>query len=70
MRTATEFEISENEALIHLAKVGALAAKRQRDVRGVVARRRAAVSGTASGAEERAYPSPQEMQAAILADRD
>lgn len=69
-RTAKELEISENEALIRLAKVGALAAKRQRDVRGVVARRHAAVSGAASEAEERVYPSPQEMQAAILVDRD
>jgi len=69
-RTAKELEISENEALIHLAKVGALTAKRQRDVRGMVARRHAAVSGAASKAEKRAFPSPEEMQAAILVDRD
>jgi len=69
-RTAKELEISENEALIHLAKAGALTAKRQRDVRGMVARRHAAVSGAASKGEQRALPSPEEMQAAILVDRD
>jgi hypothetical protein len=69
-RTAKELEISENEALIRLAKVGALTAKRQRDVREVVARRHAAVSGAASEAEQRAFPSPGDMQAAILVDRD
>lgn len=68
-RTAKELEISENEALIHLAKVGALTAKRQREVRGIVARRHAAVSGAASEGEQRAFPSPEEMQAAILVDR-
>lgn len=69
-RTAKELEISENEALVHLAKVGALTAKRQRDVRGMVARRHAAVSGIASEGEQRTFPSPEEMQAAILVDRD
>lgn len=69
-RTAKELEISGNEALIRLAKLGAVTAKRQREVRRVVTRRRAAVSGAASEARQRAFPSPEELQAAILADRD
>jgi hypothetical protein len=69
-RTAKELGISENEALLRLAKVGALTAKRQREVREVVARRHAAVSGVASDTEQRVFPSPEEMQAAIFVDRD
>ncbi len=67
-RTARELGTSENEALVHLAQIGAGAAKRQRDLRKVTAGRRAAVSGsTRSGTE--ALPSPQEMREAILVDR-
>ncbi|MBW8059868.1 MAG: hypothetical protein FVQ78_05945 [Solirubrobacterales bacterium] len=67
-RTAHDLGTSENEALVHLAQIGAGAAKRQRDLRRVIAKRRAAVSGSKqSGVEE--FPSPQEMREAILVDR-
>jgi hypothetical protein len=69
-RAAKELEISENEALIRLAQLGAATAKRQRDVRRVVGRRQAAVAGAGSERGEGALPSPEEMQAAILAARD
>lgn len=68
-RTAGELGISENEALVRLAEIGARAAARERDVRRVIDRRRAAVSGSrATGPDP--LPSPQEMREAILADRD
>lgn len=69
-RIAQELEVSENEALIHLAQMGAVTAKRQREVRKVIGKRHAAVSGAFSGAHPRALPTPDEMQEAILADRD
>ena len=69
-RTAKELEISENEALIRLAQLGAVTAKRHRDVRRAVGRRQAAVVGVGSAGGEGALPSPEEMQAAILSDRD
>lgn len=70
-RAARELGVSENEALIRLAEIGARAAARERDVRRVIGKRRAAVSGsrtetTAPGS----LPSPQEMKEAILVDRD
>jgi hypothetical protein len=67
-RTARELGASENEALVHLAQIGAGAAKRQRDVRKVVARRRAAVAGSSQPSPDD-FPSPQEMREAILVDR-
>jgi hypothetical protein len=70
-RTADELGITENEALVRLAEIGASAAARERDVRRVIDRRRAAVSG--SQAEATGFgslPSPQEMRDAILVDRD
>jgi hypothetical protein len=69
-RTAKELEISENEALIRMAQLGAVTAKRQRDVRQVMAKRSAAVLGATSEPRQRIFPSPEEMQEAILADRD
>jgi len=63
---ADELEISENEAFVHLAQFGADASRRERDIRRVIGRRRAAVS------KERrvgTLPSPEEMQEAILVDR-
>ncbi len=64
-RTARELGTSENEALVHLAQIGAGAAKRQRDARKVVAKRRAAVAGSSPDD----FPSPQELREAILVDR-
>lgn len=69
-RIAQELEVSENEALIRLAQVGAATAKRQRDVRRVIGKRRTAVSGAAFGSSHRTFPTPEEMQEAILVDRD
>lgn len=70
-RTAGELGISENEALIRLAEIGARAAAHERDVRRVIGRRRAAVSGSqAEATAPRSLPSPQEMREAILVDRD
>src|SRR5664279_4914877 len=67
-KTARELGTSENEALVHLAKIGAGAAQRRRDLLKVIAKRRAAVSGSKrSGAA--ALPSPQETREAILLDR-
>ena len=67
-RTARELETSENEALVHLAQIGAGAAKRQRDARKVVAKRRAAVAGSGRPSPDD-FPSPQELREAILVDR-
>jgi hypothetical protein len=69
-RTAKELDISENEALIRLAQLGAVTTKRQRDVRKVVRRRQAAVTGVGAEVAQGVLPSPKEMQAAILVDRD
>lgn len=66
--TARELGASENEALVHLAQIGASAAKRQREARKVVAKRRAAVAGSSRpGTDD--FPTPQEMREAILVDR-
>lgn len=67
-RTARQLGTSENEALVYLAQLGAGAAKRQRALRQVTARRRKAVAGS-QGAGTEAFPSPQEARGAILADR-
>jgi hypothetical protein len=69
-RIAKELDISENEALIRLAQLGAATSKRDREVRRLVGRRRAAVVGAGAARGEGALPSPEETQAAILADRD
>lgn len=69
-RTAKELEISENEALIRLAQLGAATAKRHRDVRRVVNQRQAAVAEMGPPNYDGAFPSPAEMEAAILVDRD
>jgi hypothetical protein len=69
-RTAKELDISENEALIRLAQLGAVTTKRHRDVRRVVGQRQAAVAGTGAKTENGPLPSPEEMQAAILVDRN
>lgn len=68
-RTAKELDISENEALIRLAQFGAADAKRRRDVRRVVGDREAAVSGAGAGRRPSIFPTPEEMQEAILIDR-
>lgn len=68
---ASELGISENEALIHLAEVGARAAAHERDVRRVISKRRGAVARSqAKTTEPGPLPSPQEMREAILVDRD
>lgn len=69
-KVAAELGVRENEALVHLAALGARAAKRERAVRRVIGKRRAAVSGSRAGAPPEVFPSPQEMQEAILVDRD
>lgn len=70
-RTAGELGVSENEALVRLAEIGARAAAHERDVRRVIGRRRAAVSGSqAETTGPGSLPSPQEMREAILVDRD
>lgn len=69
-RVAEELKVSENEALIRLAQMGAITAKRQRDVWGVIGKRQAAVTESLSGAKYRALPAQDEMQEAILVDRD
>jgi hypothetical protein len=69
-RTADELGVSGNEALVRLAEIGARAAAHERDVRRVIGRRRAAVSGSqAKKTGPRSLPSPQEMREAILVDR-
>lgn len=68
-RTAKELDISENEALIRLAQFGAADAKRQRDVRQVIGDCQAAVSGAGAGRQPNNFPTPEEMQEAILVDR-
>jgi hypothetical protein len=70
-RTASELGVSENEALVRLAEIGARAAERERAIRRVIGKRRAAVSGSeAETPGLGSLPSPQEMQEAILVDRD
>jgi hypothetical protein len=66
--TARRLGVTENEALVYLAQLGADAAKRRRAVEKVTARRRQALvgSGAASAGE---LPSPEEAREAILADR-
>lgn len=68
-RTAKELDISENEALIRLAQFGAADAKRRREVRRVIGDRQAAVSGVGAGQRPNIFPTPEEMQEAILGDR-
>ena len=67
-RTARSLGVSENEALVHLARLGAETATRQRARQRVIARHRKAVSGL-NGSAVGAFPSPQEAREAILADR-
>jgi hypothetical protein len=67
-RTARSLGVSENEALVYLAQLGADAASRHRARQRVIARHRKAVSGLNSSAAG-AFPSPQEAREAILADR-
>src|SRR3954452_20814659 len=67
-RVAHELGVSENQALMHLAALGAENARREREVRRVVERRRTAVMG--AGVTGATFPSAQEMREAILVDRD
>jgi hypothetical protein len=69
-RVARELGISENQALVHLAALGAESAQRKREVRRVVERRRIAISKAASVDTGAGFPSPEEMREAILVDRD
>jgi hypothetical protein len=69
-RTAAELDISGNEALLRLAQLGAVTAKRQRNVRRVIGDRHAAVARAGAETHPRAFPSPEEMEDAILVDRD
>jgi hypothetical protein len=67
-RTARSLGVSENEALVHLAQLGAEAADRHRARQRVIARHRKAVSGL-NGSATGVFPSPREAREAILADR-
>jgi hypothetical protein len=67
-RTARSLGVSENEALVYLAQLGAEAANRHRARQRVIARHRKAVSGL-NGFTVETLPSPQEAREAILADR-
>ncbi|HSS32999.1 MAG TPA: hypothetical protein VLL27_06920 [Solirubrobacterales bacterium] len=60
--------MSENEALVYLAQLGAEAAGRHRARQRVIARHRKVVSGL-NGFATGDFPSPQEAREAILADR-
>lgn len=67
-RTARSLGVSENEALVYLAQLGAKAADRHRTRQRLIARRRKAVSGRSGSAVE-TFPSPEEAREAILTDR-
>lgn len=67
-RTARSLGVSENEALVYLAQLGAETADRHRARQRVIARHRKAVSGL-NGSAAGTFPSPQEAREAILADR-
>jgi hypothetical protein len=68
-RVSRELDISNNQALVYLAALGAKDARRQREVRRVVERRRAAVGSPSAPDTSTVFPSPQEMREAILVDR-
>ena len=67
-RTAGDLGVSENEALVHLARLGADAAERRRARQRVIAKRSKAVSGRGSSAAG-TFPSPRKAREAILSDR-
>lgn len=67
-RTASDLGISDNEALVHLAALGARAAERQRAARRVIESRSAAVLG--GSAPTASLPSRAELREAILVDRE
>jgi hypothetical protein len=67
-RTAGDLGVSENEALVHLAHLGAEAAERRRARQRVIAKRSKAVSGESSFPAG-VYPSPRKAREAILSDR-
>jgi hypothetical protein len=62
--------LSGNEALVRLAEIGARSTQRERKVRRVIDRRRAAVLGSPPHDAAAPFPSAQEMREAILIDRD
>ena len=62
--------LSGNEALVRLAELGARSAQREREVRGVIERRHAAVLGSAPHDAGSPFPSAEELREAILTDRD
>jgi hypothetical protein len=67
-RTARSLGVSENEALVYLAQLGAETADRHRTRQRVIARHRKAISRL-NGSTAGTFPSPQEAREAILADR-
>ena len=67
-RTARSLGVSENEALVYLAQLGAEATDRYRARQRIIARHRKAISGL-NGSTAGTFPSPQEAREAILADR-
>lgn len=67
-RTARQLGVTENEALVYLAQLGAHAVKRQRAVEKVIARRRQVLVGSGAGAAG-GLPSSREAREAILAER-
>jgi hypothetical protein len=68
-RVSRELGVSENQALVHLAALGAESVHREREVRRLVERRRTAITKAASVDAGAAFPSPEEMREAILIDR-
>lgn len=69
-RVSRELGISGNAALMRLAARGAESERREREVRRVIERRRAAVMAPAAPEAPAAFPSEREMREAILVDRD
>jgi hypothetical protein len=67
--TARRLGVTENEALVYLAQLGAGAAKRRRAVEKVTAQRRRALVGS-QGATAEGLPSPEEAREASLAERE
>lgn len=67
-RIARSLGVSENEALVYLAQLGAEATDRYRARQRVIARHRKAISGS-NGSTAGTLPSSQEAREAILADR-
>jgi hypothetical protein len=69
-RVARELGVSGNEAIVRLAEIGAMSARREREIRRVVERRHAAVLDAGAYDPAAPFPSEEEMAEAIRGDRD